>query len=264
MKVLITGSDGTLGTALQRVFMAEQVTAWTLSDLDLSDLDSIAKKISSVRPELVINAAAFTDVDRAEQDERLATVVNGDAVGKLAAACASLGIRLIQFSTDYVFDGRQAGGYDEQAVPAPISAYGRSKYRGEQLLRQRGRDWLLIRTSRLFGRASGADSKLDFVRRMLALAKTEDVVTVVDDETSSPTYAEDLAGAVATLVVEKANGVFHRTNDGCQGSICASRPFCYTETCVRLCFSTTSGSPSIFGTALVQTAALTAVGSRPW
>lgn len=214
MKVLITGSDGTLGTALQRVFAAEQVTAWTLSDLDLSELDSIAGKVTSIQPELVINAAAFTDVDRAEQDERSATAINGDAVGTLAAVCASLGTRLVQFSTDYVFDGRQASGYDEQAVPAPVSAYGRSKYRGEQLLRQRGRDWLLIRTSRLFGRASGADSKLDFVRRMLALAKTQDIITVVDDETSSPTYVEDLAGAVATLVVAKANGVFHRTNDG--------------------------------------------------
>ncbi|MBI4426489.1 MAG: dTDP-4-dehydrorhamnose reductase [Candidatus Kerfeldbacteria bacterium] len=235
MKVLIIGADGTLGTALRRVLVSESVIAWTSADLDLSDLNSIAPKINSIRPEIVINAAAFTDVDQAEQDERRATIINGLAVGELAAACASFGSRFVQFSTDYVFDGRRSSGYDEQATPTPISAYGRSKYRGEQLLQQRGRDWLLIRTSRLFGQANGSSSKLDFVRRMLELAKTKPVVSVVNDETASPTYANDLAQATVALIQSGATGVFHRTNDGsCTWFGLAKEIFALVNVSVRL------------------------------
>ncbi|MBI4089767.1 MAG: dTDP-4-dehydrorhamnose reductase [Candidatus Kerfeldbacteria bacterium] len=214
MRILLVGAQGTLGTALQPAFHDQELVAWDQTDIDLSDLSSIAPKVQSVQPQLVINAAAFTDVDRAEQDEPRATAINGSAVGELAAVCAKIGVTLVQLSTDYVFDGRQTNGYDESAEPAPLSAYGRSKYRGEQLLQQRGRDWILVRTSRLFGQARGTSSKLDFVQRMLQQATQSDMLSVVDDEISSPTYAEDLAQAVAALIDSKVRGVVHRTNDG--------------------------------------------------
>lgn len=215
MRVLLLGANGTLGSALEEALSDENLTAWTMKNLDLGRLDSIRPKITAIKPDVVVNAAAYTAVDEAELHEREAQLINGDAVGELARACQSLRALLIHYSTDYVFDGSQASGYGEDAIPRPMNAYGRSKLQGERLIRTSGVAYILIRTSRLFGHHASADgTKKNFVVRILELASTKDELQVVDDERSNPTYAPDLAAATIELIRGRRQGVFHRTNDG--------------------------------------------------
>ncbi len=215
IKVLLVGSDGTLGTSLRHVSHAGfDIVPWTMKNCDLTDLASIGPKLSVESPAIIINASAFTDVDGAELNEQTATLINGDAVGQMASYCMAHGILLVHFSTDYVFSGDHAQAYAEQDVPDPINAYGRSKLKGEQLIKESGCQFICIRTSRLFGRASSTQGKKNFIEKMLELAHRTSTISVVDDERTSPTYADDLAVTTFDLIRSDARGIFHRTNDG--------------------------------------------------
>lgn len=244
MRVLIIGSKGMLGQELVRVFYDADVLAWDREQIDITNHESVRERVRAVAPALIINAAAYNAVDKAETESELANRVNGDAVGFLAAAAAEIGATFVHYSTDYIFHGTSRVGYSEDDVPNPVNAYGRSKLTGERALSDAVTKWpnsefghfghlprwYLIRTSRLFGRQGASpDTKRSFVDTMVALSATKDRLELIDEEVSSPTYAPDLAVATREIVFGSAyprhlrdgsassvlpSGIYHRTNDG--------------------------------------------------
>ena len=213
---LIIGANGQLGHDLVDLLTddgaGDTVVGMDLPLIDITDPDSIAAALADADPDVVVNAAAYTAVDAAEEDEELATRVNGLGPELLAQALA---VRphglLIQVSTDYVFDGSASGPYPEDAEPAPRSAYGRSKAAGERavlrLLPNRG---YIVRTAWLYG-VNGNN----FVRTMLRLERERETVSVVDDQVGQPTWSRDLARAIIALVRSDAPaGTYHGTNSG--------------------------------------------------
>jgi dTDP-4-dehydrorhamnose reductase len=208
---LVTGASGMLGRDLVDVLGAagEEVTAVTRSDLDVTDATAVAAAVPG--HEVVVNAAAWTDVDGAEEHETEATRVNGLAPQLLAAACAAEGARLVQVSTDYVFDGAADRPYAEDAPLAPRSAYGRSKAAGEAAVRALlpGSAYL-VRTAWLYGEHGG-----NFVRTMASLEATKDTVDVVEDQVGQPTWSRELARGVHRLIAADAPpGTYHATAAG--------------------------------------------------
>lgn len=216
---LVTGASGMLGTEvvreLDRLRLAGQpvgkVTAAGRDLLDLTDPAGIRAGIRAVRPDVVINCAAWTAVDDAETREEEALAVNGHGVRELALACAEVGARLVHVSTDYVFDGTAAVPYPEDAPPAPVNAYGRTKLAGEravlELLPQSG---YVVRTAWLYGAAGP-----NFVRTMVRLAAERETVDVVDDQYGQPTPAADLARRLVLLPrIGAPAGIYHGTCTG--------------------------------------------------
>jgi dTDP-4-dehydrorhamnose reductase len=208
---LVTGASGMLGRDLVDVLGAagEEVTAVTRSDLDVTDATAVAAAVPG--HEVVVNAAAWTDVDGAEEHETEATRINGLAPQLLAAACAAEGARLVQVSTDYVFDGAADRPYAEDAPLAPRSAYGRSKAAGEAAVRALlPASSYLVRTAWLYG-----EHGRNFVRTMARLEGERDTVDVVDDQVGQPTWSRELARGVHRLVAADAPpGTYHATAAG--------------------------------------------------
>lgn len=211
MRVLILGAQGMLGHALCWASAADDVLAWDREDLDITRAPDVEKRLAAARPDVVMNAAAYTDVEGAETQTELAESVNGYAVGHLAATCAQHGIPLLHISTDYVFSGTAPDGYAEDDAPdEPGNAYGRSKLLGEQLLRSSRSDFWLVRTSWLYG-----PSGKNFVDTMLRLGAERRELRVIADQRGSPTYTRDLAQVIVALVRDRAPfGVYHLTNSG--------------------------------------------------
>lgn len=200
-----------LGRALQRQFEADQVIAWDRNELDITDRNAVLEHLSACEPELVINAAAYTDVEKAEEQEEVANRVNGLAVGHLAEACSKIGVPIVHISTDYVFSGDKEDGYKEDDIPEkPLNAYGRSKLLGEKKLQENTDKFWLIRTSWLFGPAGK-----NFVETMIKISAEKSELNVVNDQHGSPTYTRDLAQAIFKLTHENASyGIYHLTNNG--------------------------------------------------
>ncbi len=215
-KILIIGGRGMLGQYLSQAFVDYRPTVWDRDEIDITNQNLVQEKILALRPDVIINAAAYNDVDGAERDDELAKKINGYAVGYLAKVAKELGAVLIHYSTDYVFDGEKETGYGEGDQPNPISQYGRSKYLGEQELQENCSRYYLIRLSRLFGqKGSGQNVKSSFVDKMLELAQNRDELAVVDEEISCPTYAADLAEQTKKIVSEKMPfGIYHVVNSG--------------------------------------------------
>ncbi|MFN8125141.1 MAG: dTDP-4-dehydrorhamnose reductase [Candidatus Nanopelagicales bacterium] len=209
---LVVGGAGQLGRDLQSVLTDTDCTAMDLPDLDITDPGSVSEVLDRVAPDVVINAAAYTAVDAAEDDELTATLVNGEGPGNLAAWCADRpGTRLVQISTDYVFSGTADRPYPESAAPAPRSAYGRSKLVGEQRVHDALPDRAyVVRTAWLYG-----EHGANFVATMLRLEQERDEVAVVTDQVGQPTWSADLARQVRRLVEADAPaGIYHGTNAG--------------------------------------------------
>lgn len=216
MKVLIIGAKGMLGQDLVRVFSdGHEVVAWDREEIDITSPEA-AGKISAAAPDLLINSAAYNAVDKAEEEEELAKTINGRAVGMMADICSVLGIPIVHYSTDYVFEGADQDGYAEDDEPNPQSAYARSKRLGETALRDSSADYWLIRTSRLFGRpANTPGAKKSFPDLMIELSKTKKEFDLVDEEVSAPTYSLDLARRTREIVETlKPFGVYHAINAG--------------------------------------------------
>ncbi len=207
----MTGAGGMLGRDLVDVLTVEraELTAVTRDQLDITDAGAVADAVPG--HDVVVNAAAWTDVDGAETAEAAATQVNGLGPQLLAAACAQAGARLVHVSTDYVFDGSADRPYAEDAAPAPRSAYGRSKAVGETAVRTLLPDasWL-VRTSWLYGEHGG-----NFVRTMATLEAARDTLDVVDDQVGAPTWSRDVARSIHRLVAADAPaGTYHATAAG--------------------------------------------------
>jgi dTDP-4-dehydrorhamnose reductase len=207
---LITGAAGMLGTDLVARLRAHDhlVVALDRAGLDICDPAAVDAAIEHHRPATVVNCACWMAVDDAEADHARALAVNGSAVATLAAACARNGARLVQISTDYVFDGARTMPYGENDPVAPVNAYGRSKLVGERAaLRHDGH---VVRTAWLYG-AHGSN----FVRTMIRLAAQRDTVDVVDDQHGQPTWTRDLAEQIIKLIGSGAEpGIYHATNTG--------------------------------------------------
>lgn len=214
-KVLILGAKGMLGGQLRKLY--PEGTAWDREEVDATDFASLGRAIASLdpAPEAIINCIAFNDVDGAEDLTEQAFRLNGELPGRLARLAAESGIPFVHYSTNYVFDGVK-GEYEETDVPAPLSAYGRSKLEGERQVAAAAGEWYLIRTAVIFGARGESDlSKRSFVELMLDLASRRDTVEAVEDEINSVTYAPDLAAATARLLSSRPGaGIYHLSNSG--------------------------------------------------
>lgn len=217
MKVLVTGADGQLGREWCRLLDEEEIpfTAADRSSLDITSEDDVQSMISELKPNLVINCAAWTAVDRAEDDPQGALRVNRDGVKYLADACRNSGTKLIHFSTDYVFPGdaedadRFPEGYPEGAASEPVNQYGKSKRAGEKVLIDSRADYLLIRVAWLCGPGGN-----NFVNTMLKLSQKNDELRVVEDQLGSPSFTFDVAEAVLELIRRGMSGIWHIRSEG--------------------------------------------------
>ena len=210
MRVLIVGSLGMLGSDLMNAFGANhEVIGLDLPQLDITNADQCRTLPGTCKPDVIVNAAAFTDVDGCEHDEKRALRVNGYGAGNLASAASEAGALFIHYSTDYVFDGTKAGAYIESDPTAPLSAYGRSKLLAEELIPCCCQNYLILRTSWLFGR-----NGKNFIRTILSAALSGRPLRVVNDQRGSPTYTQDLAIQTARMVEAGCRGIYHVTNSG--------------------------------------------------
>jgi dTDP-4-dehydrorhamnose reductase len=216
MNLLLIGSRGQLGFELMNLAWPRGFTieGYDLPEFDVTRREAVAELVAAKKPLLVVNASAYTAVDKAEAERDLAFAVNRDGPSHLAEACANNRAALVHVSTDYVFAGDKIGAYVESDPVAPISVYGASKEAGEREVRSRLEQHFIVRTSWLFGR-NGAN----FVKTMLRLAKERDELRVVDDQHGCPTSAMDLAGAIALIADRVASGTkgwgtYHYTGRG--------------------------------------------------
>jgi dTDP-4-dehydrorhamnose reductase len=208
MRVLITGREGQVARALLErgaEFPRLELIAVGRPELDLAEPGSGAAAVRRIAPDVVINAAAYTAVDQAEDEPELANRINGEAPGELAAAAREIGAPIIHISTDYVFDGRKPQPYCEDDPVGPINAYGRSKLIGEELVRAAHPEHLILRTAWVY-----SPWGKNFVKTMLTLARTREEISVVNDQVGSPTSALDLADVLLSIaMVERPRGTLH-------------------------------------------------------
>ena len=210
MKILITGSNGMLGHDLERVLKDKHELVLTTSKtLDITDKNQVMEVICENKPELVINSAAYTDVDGCEENQDIAYAVNGEGVRNLALACKEVDCPLVHVSTDYIFNGKNDRPWVEDDEIGPISVYGKSKLKGEEAILEILDKYFIVRTAWLYGVNGG-----NFPRTMLELAESHPEITVVYDEVGSPTYTPDLACGISQLIETDYYGIYHLTNSG--------------------------------------------------
>jgi dTDP-4-dehydrorhamnose reductase len=213
-KILVTGANGQLGSELKELSSRYSQFEWVFADrlvLDLSDLGSISNVLDTIQPQIIINCAAYTAVDRAETETKLADLLNHQAVGILAQWSANHDCRLVHVSTDYVFDGNSSTALTEDAPTGPINVYGQTKLSGEQACLRENPDAIVIRTSWVYSRFGN-----NFVKTMSRLMQERDSLNVVNDQIGSPTYAADLAQAILTIITHPhwQAGIYHFSNEG--------------------------------------------------
>lgn len=205
--ILVIGANGMLGHDLMAV-LGGDVRGIDLPEIDITDLASVRKILLTLKPKVIINSAAYTDVDGCEANVEQAMAVNGEGVGLLAMTAREIGAKLVQVSTDYVFDGKKGAPYLEGDGVGPLSIYGESKLAGE-LNASMAPQHLIIRTQWLYGLHGK-----NFVETMLRLATEKRELAVVDDQTGSPTFTKDLAFAIKSLVERGCCGTYHAANSG--------------------------------------------------
>ncbi|BDB54729.1 NAD(P)-dependent oxidoreductase [Flavobacterium ammoniigenes] len=213
-KILVTGANGQLGSELKELSSHYSQFEWVFADrsvLDLSNLESISKVLETIQPQIIINCAAYTAVDKAEMETELADVLNHQAVGVLSQWSANHDCRLIHVSTDYVFDGNSNVALIEEAPTGPINVYGQTKLAGEQACLRENPNAIVVRTSWVYSRFGN-----NFVKTMSRLMQERDSLNVVNDQIGSPTYAADLAQAILTIITHPhwQAGIYHFSNEG--------------------------------------------------
>lgn len=216
MRILVTGREGQVARSLAERLAGHELLFAARPEFDLADFASIEACVGRVRPAVVVSAAAFTGVDRAEDEPQLAMRLNGEAPGVLARAAARIGAPVIHLSTDYVFSGEGERPWREDDPPAPVNAYGRSKAAGEEAVAQSGAEHLILRTSWVY-----SPFGTNFVRTMLRLAGERDTVPVVADQFGNPTSAAEIAGGIAAILrrwelqgAPRPSGIFHLAGAG--------------------------------------------------
>ena len=212
MKILITGAGGVLGSALNKEAASRGIEVVSLSrdELDITNAKQSQERIGDSKPDIVFNCAAFSNVDRSETEPEQALSVNRDGARNVALASREIGARMVHISTDYVFDGEKTTPYLPSDQPAPINLYGISKLAGEAAVSEVGGDWLVVRTSWLFG--GGREEFVTLVQQ--ALGEEGPPLMVVNDQMSRPTWIGDLAPALLDLVDRGGKGCFHLANTG--------------------------------------------------
>jgi dTDP-4-dehydrorhamnose reductase len=211
VKVLITGGTGQVGHALRQTAPKDiKLLLPTRKEFDLAKPEDIYDKLSLLAPDAIINAAAYTAVNKAEDEPLLAKQINAEAVGIMASYCNQQGIPLVHVSTDFVFSGHQSSPYKPADLPDPVCIYGKTKYAGEIAATTAYADTYIVRTSWVYSEHGG-----NFVKTMLRLAENNPSISVVDDQVGTPTYARDLAQVLWTiLAVMPVDKVLHYSNDG--------------------------------------------------
>ena len=208
MNVLIIGSEGMLGHDLVDILSVEhEVSTTTIDTLDITDIDKTIETVGNISPDVVVHAAAFTDVDGSESKVDLAYKVNALGTRNVAVACREADSALVYISTDYVFDGTKGQPYNEYDQTNPMGVYGKTKHLGEVYIRDLINKFYIVRTSWLYGYHGP-----NFVSTMLKLAETHENISVVGDQIGSPTYTVDLAKSIALLIKKPAYGIYHVTN----------------------------------------------------
>lgn len=201
MKLLLTGADGQVGSEFKRHPQAHQVVMLNHQALDITDLAQVQAMVQHHRPDVVINAAAYTKVDQAEQEQKLADRINHQGALHLAQVCAKLMIPLLQLSTDYVFDGQKPSEYLEEDATNPRSIYGKTKWLGELAVRKTLPNHIILRVSWVFGSYGQ-----NFVKTILRLAKEREEIRIVDDQRGCPTAAKDIVATVFLLCEQMVSG----------------------------------------------------------
>ena len=213
MRVLVTGGNGQLGCSLRRVAMgaADRYIFTDVAELDITNSEAVRCYVAENEVDVIVNCAAYTDVERAEEDEARAHLLNATAVGYLAEAARECDALLIHISTDYVFMGGCCSLLTEESFPQPINAYGRTKLAGEEAVKASGCHHIILRTAWLY-----SEYGRNFVKTMMRLTLERDEVRVVSDQLGTPTYAVDLARAIVAIISERnfREGTYHYTNLG--------------------------------------------------
>jgi dTDP-4-dehydrorhamnose reductase len=219
-KILLLGSIGQVGWELNRTLLTlGELVALDYPEIDMADADNIRKTVRNVEPDLIINATAYTNVDKAESEPDLAMAINGTGPGILAEEAKRLGAALIHYSTDYVFDGTKGEPYTEEDEPNPINVYGETKLAGERAVQAVDGAYLIFRTSWVYSLRRPC-----FVTKVLKWAREQETLRIVDDQISSPTWARTLAEATAQVIaqgrgepvgyIKEKNGLYHLSGSG--------------------------------------------------
>ncbi len=215
-RILVVGAKGMLGRDLVKVLYSTfrtdkhsnwEVLEWDIDEIDIREEKRTVTKIESFRPEIVINVAGYTDVDGCESNEEKAFAVNAEGMKHVALGALRCRAKVVYLSTDYIFDGKKREPYLEDDPPNPLSVYGRSKWKGEQYVRELVEDALIVRTQWLYGRNGN-----NFVTSILRQVREKKVLSIVNDQIGSPTYTVDLSEAISVLLQYDARGVFHVAN----------------------------------------------------
>lgn len=215
MNILVTGANGQLGREMQRLSAVSpnNYTFTDVAELDVTDAGAVRQAVAQTRAEVIVNCAAYTNVERAEEDEATADLLNRLAPANLAAAAAATGATLIHISTDYVFDGTTHLPYTEQSPTAPLGVYGRTKLAGEQAVEASGCSHLILRTAWLYSAFGN-----NFLKTMLRLTAERESLSVVFDQIGTPTYAGDLALAIFSVIeggqLRSNEGIYHFSDEG--------------------------------------------------
>lgn len=210
-RILVVGAKGMLGTDLVKVLESipnkHEVIGWDIEDIDIQDEKNTIEKIEMVSPKIIINTAAFTDVDACEIHREKAFSINAEGMKHVAMGALRCGAKVVYISTDYIFDGKKREPYSEDDDPNPINIYGQSKLRGEEYVKELTEDSLIIRTQWLFGKHGK-----NFVTSILKQAKEKKTLSIVNDQIGSPTYTMDLAKVISQLIEYPLKGIFNVTN----------------------------------------------------
>lgn len=211
VKVLVTGANGQLGYDVVKELQKQNIECYgtTRQDFDIIDFEATEKFITNYMPDAIIHCAAYTAVDKAEDEKGLCYLVNASATENIAEICKKINVKMLYISTDYVFDGTKDGFYEVSDMPNPINVYGKTKLLGEQAVQRILNKYFIVRISWVFGEHGN-----NFVKTMLRLGKVRKEINVVADQYGSPTYTADLAPLLVEMIQTDKYGIYHATNEG--------------------------------------------------